>query len=368
MGINRRVALESLLALPISACCPAGAINDSQAGRPAKRVATEESFLTPELISATNRYMKKYAHREPGLIWLKDGFPSPERFRPRRQLIDFDLRLKIMDQSGIDMQIISLMQPGVQIFEPNEAIAISKVINDRIASIVMKHPSRLAALATIPPQAPEAAAKELERAIEKLGMKGAVINSHTKGEYLDNEKFWPIFAAAESLGAPIYLHPREPSASIRERCDIGGLHMIWGFAAETNLHALRLIVSGVFEKYPKLKIVLGHLGEGIPFYLERTDNRFQYMPSKYKESLPRKLNRRPSEYFRDNFVVTSSGQNWQPAVQFCQKVLGVENVLFGADYPFEDQAATVAQAEAIEMAPIHRELFFYRNAERIFSL
>ena len=368
MRINRRAALASLLSVPLSSGCALALAAQPRLPAPSRRISTEEHFLTRDLIEATNRYMKTHAANEPGLRWLRSGFPPLERFRPGRKLLDFDLRLEMMDNDGIDMQVLSLVQPGVQIFEPAESVSVSRAVNDEIAEIVGKHPDRLVALAAIPPQAPEAAAAELERAVKTLGMKGAVISSHTKGEYLDNEKFWPIFAAAEALDVPIYLHPREPSPGIRQHCDIGGLHMIWGFAAETSLHALRLIVSGLFEKHPGVKIVLGHLGEGIPYYLQRTDNRFEYMPPVYKKSLPRKLVRRPSEYFRDNFVVTSSGQNWQPAVHFCQEVLGADKVLFGVDYPFENQAAVVAEADSIEMPDEVRERFFHGNAERVFKL
>ena len=336
--------------------------------QPVRRIATEEHFLTRDYMDAVGRYMKVHADAEPGLSWLRNGFPPLEQFRPGERLLDFDLRLEEMDRDGIDRQVLSLMQPGVQVFAPAEGVAVSRDVNDQVADTVRKHPDRFAALATAPPQAPHAAARELERAVTKLGMRGAVINSHTKGEYLDDEKFWPLLEAAEALDVPIYLHPREPSAGIHAACDYGGLHMIWGFAAETSLHALRLILSGAFDVFPKLRFVLGHLGEGVPYYLDRIDNRFQYMPAKYKETLPRQLKRKPMEYFRENFHVTSSGQNWAPAVRFCQDVLGVDRVMFGADYPFEDQTETVKQADSIPMSEAEQAQFFSGNAERLFRL
>lgn len=367
MPMNRRTALSSLLALPVSATVLAEEESTPQAPS-VRRIATEEHFLTVDYMAAVGRYMKAHPGAEPNLPWLRNGFPPLEQFPPGRRLVDFDLRTEEMDRDGIDLQVISLMQPGVQVFDPDEGTAVSRAINDEIADIVQAHPDRLTALATIPPQAPRAAAEELERAVTRLGMRGAVINSHTKGEYLDDEKFWPIFEAAESLDVPIYLHPREPSPGMFEACNYGGLHMIWGFAAETSLHSLRLILSGVFDVFPKLRLILGHLGEGIPFSLDRIDNRFAYMPQKYKDTLPRSLERRPSEYFRDNFVVSSSGQNWAPAVHFCQQVLGADKVLFGVDYPFEDQPATVARANEIPMDDGSRRAFLYGNAERVFGL
>ncbi len=332
-----------------------------------KRIGTEEHFVIPEYTLAVTRYMKENPGAEPSEPWLRNGFPPLERMSCGERIQDFAIRVAEMDKDGIDHQVLSLCQPGVQVFDPDTAVEVARLVNDRVTAIAQKYPGRFSNLATIPPQAPRAATEELERAVSKLGMKGAVVNSHTKGVYVDDESLWPVYEAAESLGVPIYIHPRNPSPQMVAPFQRGGLHMIWGFQAEASLNALRLIFSGVFDDFPKLQFVLGHLGEGIPFCLDRIDNRYEYMPARYKAE-SRRLKRNPGEYFRNNFSVTSSGQNWAPAVRFCQDVLGADRVLFGVDYPFEDQNAAVKRGEEIAMSQDDRHKFFEANARRVFNL
>ena len=365
--MNRRTALKASLGA-LSCFVHMGKPLGADERRTPRRIATEEHFLLPDYISAANKFVQRHPNTEKR-AWLGRGIrPLKQYALMGNRIADFDRRLEYMDRDGIDMQVLSLMQPGVQIFDSKEGAAMAIEVNNQITEIVQRNPSRFVALAAIAPQNPNAAAKELERAVEKLGMKGAVINSHTKNEYLDNEKFWPILEAAEALNVPIYLHPRDPAAGIYDHCNYGGLQMIWGFGADASLHALRLILSGAFDRFPNLQLVLGHLGEGIPFALDRIDNRFEAIPVHYKANLPRKIRRRPSEYFRANFTVTSSGQNWGPAVRFCQEVLGPNNVMFGADYPFEDQALAVHSADAMDMTDKARRMFFHENASRVFGV
>jgi hypothetical protein len=176
---------------------------------------------------------------------------------------------------------------------------------------------------------------------------GVVINSHTRNEYLDDEKFWPIFEAAADLGAPIYIHPRSPSAQMALPYKRFGLETgIYGFQAETGLHGIRLICSGVFDRFPNLQIVLGHLGEGIPFWLWRVD----YMhPVRSSHSIRPKLELKPSEYFKRNFMITTSGMNWHPALRFCIEVLGADNIMWAIDYPYQ---VTVGAVEFMKAAPL----------------
>ena len=251
--MDRRTALKTSLA---AVGCLAQAVRTSRAEKrqAVRRIAAEEHFLLPDYIAAANKYVKEHPKAETR-AWLGRGIQPLERYsRMGARIADFDRRLEYMDRDGIDMQILSLMQPGVQIFGPQEGTSAAREVNDQIAEIVERHPSRFAALATIAPQAPQAAARELERAVQQLEMKGAVINSHTKNEYLDHERFWPIFEAAESLNVPIYLHPREPAAGMYDLSNYGGLHMIWGFGADASLHALRLILSGVFDRFPEVAV------------------------------------------------------------------------------------------------------------------
>lgn len=326
-----------------------------------RRIACEEGFSIPELIDAVDRYMEAGAEDEPGMRALigNDKYP---RF-PR--LLDPELRIADMARSGVDMQVIMVNSPGVQIFEAGEATALARLINDRAYQWTRRWPDKFVALAAIAPQDPQAAAQELERAVNALNMRGAVINSHTKGEYLDQRKFWPILEAAQALDVPIYIHPREPAPAALPYYAAQRLEgAMWGYAAETSLHALRMIAGGVFEQFPRLKIVLGHDGEAIPFYLDRIDNRYR---SLHQGGLG-PLTRSPATVFRENFWVTSSGANWSPAVRFCQEVLGVDRVLFAVDYPFEEEVSAVQQAAAIAMPQDEAEAFFHGNAERLFRI
>ena len=199
--------------------------------------------------------------------------------------------------------------------------------------------------------------------MSKLGLKGVIMNSHTRGEYLDDEKFWPIFEAAEGLDVPIYIHPWAPPPDmVKPYLTYRELAMpMWGFAAETGLHAMRLICSGVFDRYPGLKIILGHLGESIPFWLWRLDSRWNLVSQ-------RKMQKNPSQYFRDNFYVTTSGMFWEPALKFVCTAMGPERVLFATDYPYEFINEAAGFIESADISGDDREKICYLNAERLLGL
>lgn len=334
--------------------------------RKIKRIATEEGFTIPALHEATGKYLGAHPEAEPGLRALQHAFGPGYIVPVLQKLANLgDMRIADMDATAIDVQLLLLGAPGVQIFDAGDATALARTVNDVAAAAMKAHPKRLAALAAIAPQAPADAAKELERAVHALGMKGALINSHTRGEYLDDPKFSPIFEAAEALDVPIYLHPRDPSPQmLQPYLAYGATGPLWGFNAETGLHAVRLIMSGLFDKFPRLRIVLGHLGEGVPFFLSRLDIRYRddQCPDRPK------LKKKPSDYFKENFVVTTSGMNWWPAVEMCQHVLGADKVLFAVDYPFEDGAEAVALVDAMPMSDADFEKFYHGNAERVFGL
>jgi 2,3-dihydroxybenzoate decarboxylase len=278
-------------------------------------------------------------------------------------------RIKAMDAHGISKQLLLVSAPGVQIFDAQQAMELAALANDRLASAIAKFPDRLAGLTTIATRNPAAAALELERGKKKLGLKGALVNSHTKGEYLDNRKFWPIFEAAQALDVPLYLHPREVSNGIAGPYVEYGLEgAMWGFAVETSLHALRLIFSGVFDEFTKLKIVVGHMGEGIPFFLYRIDNRYLWEGGGRSRVGMAKLKRLPSEYFRDNFAVTTSGMNWHEPLMMTHAVLGADNILFAVDYPFEEQAPAVAAMDSAPLSESDKEKIYHLNAARVFGM
>ena len=230
-----------------------------------RRIAVEEAFVTPEIMKEWHVVLAG-RNVEPGFAKMGETILAAT---PGNKLMDDRLldigakRIAHMDSIGIDMQILSLTSPGVQVFEASLATRLAAASNDALAEAVRAYPTRFAGLAAIAPQDPTAAAREIERAAQELKLNGLIVNSHTMGEYLDAEKFWPILEAAQALDMPIYLHPREPAASwVAPYLDYGLWFAGWGFAAETGLHALRLILSGTFDRYPKLKIVLGHMGEG----------------------------------------------------------------------------------------------------------
>lgn len=374
MPIDRRKFLQRAVATGVAAGAVSAAPESVEAAPGGRReiIATEEGFTIPEVAAATRRRMSERIVQEPGEAFIQ-GFTSPpsDAGPPPwlRTIADLDgLRLADMDRAGVAKHLLLLMSPGVQIFDAGEARELSTLVNDRATAAIRRHPTRFAALAAIPPQDPKFAADELERAVTKLGHSGAVINSHTAGEYLDLPKYEPILATAEKLDVPIYIHPRAPSPqTVMPYLDQGLPGAIWGYAVEVSLHALRLIFAGTFERFPKLRIVIGHMGEGIPYFLDRLDTHYAYGGGRGKGSqVP--LKRKPSEYFLDRFVITTSGMNWEPAFKQAVEALGIDRVLFAADYPFEDQDAAVKRIDAFRLSAADRAKFEHGNAKRVFRL
>lgn len=333
-----------------------------------RRIAVEEAFVTPEIMA---QWQTVLASRdvEPGFAKMGETIlaQTPANKPLDDRLLDIGAgRIAHMDSLGIDMHVLSITSPGVQVFETALATRLAAESNDALAAAVKAHPTRFAGLAAIAPQDPAAAAREIERAAGTLGLCGLIINSHTMGEYLDAPKYRPIFEAAEALDMPIYLHPREPAPSmVTPYLDYALYFAGWGFAAETGLHAMRLIMSGTFDRFPKLRIVLGHMGEGIPFWLQRIDNRYLL---EVKIGATAKLPKLPSQYFLDNFVITTSGVTSMPALRLSLDVLGAERILFAADFPYEDDAEAVRFMDGAAVTEVEREQIYETNAQRVFKL
>jgi len=337
------------------------------------RIATEEAFAPPEMIDRYKALLESRTLHDPGFesLWGFYGTnPSPRIREVLARMTDLgDLRLRDMDATGIARQILSLTAPGVQVFEPADAVALACSSNDFLADAIRRHPDRFSGLAAIAPQDPAAAAKELERGVRTLGLKGAIINSHTRGEYLDNEKFCPIFEAAEALDVPIYIHPTTPPPSMIGPFLERGLDgAVFGFAVETGLHVLRIIVSGVFDRYPKLKLVIGHLGEGLPYWFFRIDFMHNRMVTSNRYATVRKLARKPSEYFRENIYITTSGMAWEPPILYTQSVLGVDRVMYAMDYPYQFVPEEVAVTDNLPISDADKKKLYQTNAERVFGL
>src|ERR1051325_6020722 len=278
----------------------------------------------------------------------------------RLRLLDIqDLRLKERDQHGSEMMILSLNAPAVQaIHDVKRAIAVARQANDHLAEEVRKRPARFAAFAALPMQDAEAATQELTRCVKELGFVGALVNGFSQAGtpenllYYDLPQYRPFWRAVESLDTPFYLHPRNPLPSWTKFYE--GHQWLWGpnwaFAAETAVHALRLIGSGLFDECPKLKIVLGHLGEGIPVQLWRIDGRNGWM--KARHNYPAKHG--VGHYFRNHFHVTTSGNFHTPSMMNAVEELGVERVMFSVDWPFEDVGQGCEWFDAAEIGEADR--------------
>ncbi|OGO22534.1 MAG: hypothetical protein A2144_02245 [Chloroflexi bacterium RBG_16_50_9] len=338
-----------------------------------KKIAVEEHFFTEDYLTYL-RSRKEFPKRE---IFEDENHRKVERdwFTPDNSFIVDpnhlnkivnlgEGRLKDMDESGIDMQVLSLSFPGAELFDAPEGTLMAKRTNDELYKTIKKYPKRFAGLASIAPQNPETAATELERAVKELGFKGVMINSHVRGEYLDDRKYRVIFQKAEELDVPIYIHPKTPSPDmIKPYLAYPELALaMLGFAAEAGLHAMRLICSDVFDEYPDLKIILGHLGEALPYWLWRIDNHWQ------RSTLAKKHRKLPSQYFKDNFYITTSGMFWQPTLQFTSSVLGADRILFAVDYPYESSREGVKFMEAAPIPDGDKEKIFHLNAEKLLKL
>jgi 2,3-dihydroxybenzoate decarboxylase len=274
-----------------------------------------------------------------------------------------DLRLREMDEQGIDVQVLSLTAPGIQGMQDTaDAVAAAREANDLVAGVVREHPGRFAAFAALACQDPAAAVDELERAVTRLGMKGALINGHTHGSYLDEQRHWGLWEAAEALGVPIYIHPTDPPAPVACCTGYPLDRAAWGWAFETGSHALRVILAGVFDRYPGATVLLGHMGELLPYSLARLDDRYAF----YEAAPP--IVDRPSDYVRRNIVVTTSGVNDAAPLRCAIEALGADRVLFAVDYPYQRNDEAVTFIDSVDIADEDRERICHGNAERLLGL
>lgn len=354
MATNRRGFIKTTSGLVSAAALAKAQSANRDAGKKYRLVAVEEACAFPEQFDA---YRKLTANpgRDDDLLMWELFFKNKTMIR---RLLDFgDERLGIMDKFGIDMHVLSLTSPGVQFFDADTGTAMAESTNDQLAEIVRKNPTRYGALASFAPQDPKRAAKEIERAMTKLKFNGLIVNSHTHGEYLDDPKFWPIFEAAVANKAALYIHPRNLPLPIAEltKAKINLYGPAWAFHTETGSHAVRLIAGGVFDQFPDLKIVLGHMGESLPFWLWRMDH---YIRTK----------RKPSEYIKDNFLITTSGVNFHPTLRYCHEVLGPDNVMFAIDYPYVDTEDSANFMQTAGLPDADMEKITHGNAERIFHI
>jgi 2,3-dihydroxybenzoate decarboxylase len=341
-------------------------------------IATEEHFITRDYMNYL-RSRKDFPKLESFQDEAGKSFwrlvYSPCEFRPWYGVNKIDVlcdlgetRLKAMDEAGIQMQILSF-NDNFDHLKAEDATLVSRKLNDDLSAAIRAHPDRFAGLATLAPIDPAAASIELERAVKQLGFKGALMLPHVMGEFIDEKKYRPIFRRAAELGVPIYLHPTYPSPE-RLRQYEGYPEMgaaLWGYGAEAGLAAMRLICSGIFDENPNLTIILGHLGEALPFWMWRLDNRIQH-PTHTTSPLKDKLKRLPSEYIRDNFFFTTSGM-LSPAAFLCaQLAVSADRILLAVDYPHEQNQETIRFLEAAPISDRDREKIYHLNAERLWRL
>ena len=316
----------------------------------------------PQVIALEEHYL------DPEVKRLSTGIDSPGRPHVMVRLEDVGQgRLAEMDAAGIDIQVLSHAPPSVQkVEDPELAIRLARGANDRLAKTVTAHPHRFAAFASLPTPDPVAAADELERAVTRLGFKGAIVHGLTNRLFLDDRRFWRIFERAEALDVPIYLHPSIPHPAVIEAYyrDYAErfpsiLRAAWGFTVETATQAIRLILSGVFDAHPQLKFIIGHFGEGLPFLLWRINMGFArdgVSPSWFRDA------------FCEHFWVTTSGFFSDPALLHCIQEIGIDRILFSIDYPFVENAPGTEWAMRIPLSAADREKILSGNAKRLLKL
>jgi 5-carboxyvanillate decarboxylase len=337
------------------------------------RIATEEAFVTQEALDMYGEILDG-PDPDPGFNSLWGFYLRSEAERPkfiRDALLDLGAcRLQDMDDRGIDKAVLALTSPGTQVLSADKAVALARNSNDELHQACKDHPDRFVGMAACAPQDPQAAAKEIERAVTQLGMKAVIINSHTQGHYLDEPQFAPILEAAEALDVPIYIHPNTlPRGQVEPLIAAGIDGAIFGFGIETGMHALRMIVSGALDRFPKLQIIIGHMGEALPFWMYRLDFMHQagVRAGRYASSGPLKKEF-VSNYLKENFVITNSGVAWEPAIKFTQDVIGKDRVMYAMDYPYQCPAYEVDALDKMDMSLEDKKAFFQTNAERVFKL
>jgi 5-carboxyvanillate decarboxylase len=334
-----------------------------------RRIAVEEAFSIPEIA----RELQQIA-RGPGdsadLLLVRgiyDHEPGYGDLSFLDGLLDIEgRRLREMDEHGVDMQVLSLTAPGVQMFDADTACELATLANDRLAEVIARHPARFAGLAAFAPQSPKRAVREMERAIQRLKLNGFIVNSHTNNEYFDDPKYFPILEAAEALDACLYIHPRAPSDGLKGPLqDYGMDSAMWGYGVEVGTHVVRMMAAGVFDRFPKLKICIGHMGEAVHFWMWRIT---------FMNSRAQQINRAPAtklsmaEYFQRNFVISTSGAEDPLALEYSIKKLGADNVLWAIDYPYQPTAPAVAFMDRAPVSESDRAKLYHLNAERIFHI
>jgi len=318
-----------------------------------RTITLEEHFVTADLLRAIGSFGE-------------DAPPALKQMRGK--LMDLGAgRIAAMDEAAIDLQVLSAVSMGFDDIDAATATSVARDVNDELAAAVRAHPDRFAGFAMLALKDPASAAGELQRCVDTLGFKGALVDGTTDGKFLDQPEFLPVFEAAVSLGVPIYLHPAPPPKTVQTTYfsglppEVGHILSIagWGWHAETGLHTLRLIASGLFEKLPELKLIIGHMGEGIPFALERSSAALGRVV-KLPESV--------ADTFRRSVHVTTSGYFTMPPLQCALDVIGIDRLMFSIDYPFSPTTQGRAYLDAMQLGDDDMKKLTHGNAEKLLKL
>lgn len=326
-----------------------------------RTIAIEEHFLS----RGFREIMQRNAASQGG-----SGQPTPTLTAERlARLTDLEtLRLQEMDASGIDLQVLSDNGSVAASSALDEGVRLARESNDQVAQAIAAHPDRFAGFATLPMTEPAAAADELERAVRSLGLKGAMIHGTTNGRFLDDPAFLPVLERAAALSVPLYLHPAFPPAPVREAYYAGldpAVSFVlstsgWGWHSEVGIHALRLILAGVFDRLPTLQIIIGHMGEMIPFMFARIDDWLTPVAPQLQQPVP--------AYFLHHFYITTSGFFTDPPLMLALQVMGADRIIFAVDYPFSTNGQGRAFLDHTSLGPAEKEQICHLNAEQLLRL
>lgn len=321
-----------------------------------RTITLEEHFVTESFLRATGAYGK-------------DLPAYMEALQPK--LLDLGAgRIAAMDEAAVDFQVLSLAAMGFDGLDAAAANALARDVNDELAEAVRAHPSRLGGFATLALKDPDTAAVELERCVTQLGFRGALVDGTTDGLFLDDPRFLPVFEAAAHLGVPVYLHPALPPEPVKNAYfsglpgELGHLLSIagWGWHAETGLHTLRLILSGLFDRFPSLQLIIGHMGEGLPYALARSSGVLSQAAPHLRQPV--------AAYFKSNIHLTTSGYFSQPPLRCAMDVVGIDRLMFSIDYPFSPNGRGRAYLDSLQELLSSEDLakLVHRNAEALLGL
>ena len=333
-----------------------------------KKIDFEAHFFAPEQLKALSENegyprLEKNADGPGSYLWHNPDIGQPYGQPLIDALTGLDQgRVARMDACGVDVQILSVTTPSIDQLPAEMGTPLATASNNSLAQAIKKYPKRLKGYAVVAPKAPEAAADELERAVTELGFVGLNTHSNIAGAYLDEARFLPIFKRAEKLKVPIYLHPAVPAISQVSTYGFVLAGAPFGFGMETALTMMRLIYSGIFDKCPELKIILGHLGEGLPFIFERINWAWE---RPFDPAARPVLAKKPSDYLKENVFVTTSGNYYEPAFRCTREALGIDRILLGTDYPYEDSKECIDFIESLPISEAEKELVYFKNAVQL---